>query len=289
MNILLSTNDNYVMPTIVLIESLFKTQTATLYFYILFSDLQNDNVIFMENYVKEHDGNISFIHIDDSLFVHLPTKDYISKETYFRLLAASYLPKEIERVLWLDSDMLVRNDISNLYDMDFSDKAVIACPHGLAMKNEIDIVCKNINLRVRDEYFNAGMMLCNLNKWRQMNIITRINDILRLRITMTFPGQDLTNLVFNGDVKTIDYRIYNCMIHSLDTKELLDYTVKNAKIIHYVGRAKPWNFKDIPFQKEWEETYYQTPYGNQSLKLRSYTEWKKLYERIEQMKRKKNE
>ena len=110
-NILLSTNDNYMMPTMVLMESVLDTQTAPVSFYLLWSDLKECSRAALREFAEGRGSTITFLKIDGDAFADLPTKDYISRETYFRLLAADLLPKELDRNLWLDSDMIVRGHL----------------------------------------------------------------------------------------------------------------------------------------------------------------------------------
>ena len=277
-NILLSTNDNYMMPTMVLMESVLDTQTAPVSFYLLWSDLKECSRAALREFAEGRGSTITFLKIDGDAFADLPTKDYISRETYFRLLAADLLPKELDRILWLDSDMIVRGNLDGLYDMDFEGAAVIACPHGQAMREVMDINCRNIRIEHREQYFNAGMMLCNLARWRTMDIKGRITRILGEDLPMEFPGQDLTNLVFNGSVKCKDYIRYNCMIHSIADKDTYDRAKEEAVIVHFVGRAKPWVFYDLYFADEFDVYYGRTRYGEKALNRKSYFFMKKLYE-----------
>lgn len=277
-NILLSTNDNYMMPTTVLLESVFDTQTTPVSVYLLWSDLKEQSRTALREFVEDRGGSITFLETGSDAFADLPTKDYISRETYFRLLAADLLPKELDRILWLDSDMIVRGNLDGLYDMDFEGAAVIACPHGEVMREVIDINCRNIRIEHREQYFNAGMMLCNLAVWRTMDIIERISRILGEDLPMEFPGQDLTNLVFNGSVKCEDFIRYNCMIHSIADRATYDRAKEEAVIVHFVGRAKPWMFYDLYFADEFDVYYGRTPYGEKALNRRSYFFMKKLFE-----------
>ena len=279
MNILISSNDRYIMPLTVLLQSIFDHCAAPINFYFLMADLSTDNQKHLQEYVEQHQAQITFIPVGDTDFASLPVKNYISRETYFRILADEYLPEKVHKVLWLDADMIVTGDISALYETELGELAVAACPHGAAMQPTILENCKTIGISVPEQYFNAGMMLCNLDAWRKMDIRKRVQDALSVPHTYAFPGQDLTNLVFNGSVITLDWQLYNCMTHSI-TQENMPYLREHAKIIHFVGPAKPWQFHDLPFADDWMNYYLESPYGGQSLKRTSYFRMKALYERM---------
>lgn len=281
MNILVSVNDKYMMPLTVLLQSLFDTNSECATIYFMCSELSEQSKDFARRFVEGRGSDIVFIPVGEQEFRGLPTKKYISRETYFRLLAAELLPNEVHRVLWLDADMVVNGGIAEFYSSEFDGAAVIACPHGPAMRPVILEDCANIGIEHPEQYFNAGMMLCNLDMWRTMDIPSRIAQIVSVPRTMQFPGQDLTNLVFNGRVKTADWRVYNCMVHSVEPQEVPELK-STAKIIHYVGSAKPWQFKDIPFADTWMSFYERSPYGGRQLNRTSYAFMKAVWERTQE-------
>ena len=220
-----------------------------------------------------------WVPVGEKEFKGLPTKSYISRETYFRLLAADYLPESLDRILWLDADMVIDGDLSAFYHTDLTGYSVAACPHGAVMKGTMLENCERIGIEYPEQYFNAGVMLCNLQMWREMGILDRIQQILSVPRQMKFPGQDLTNLLFNGTVKTEDWRIYNCMTHSVLPEELPQLQ-KMAKIIHYAGTAKPWRFNDLPFADTWMKYYKRTAYGSRPLTRTSYFRMKAMYQKL---------
>ena len=277
MNILLSTNDGYVMPLTVLMQSLFENNSEPITIYFLWSDLSEQSKAFIGRFAAQHGAEVIFIEVGEDEFRGLPTKKYISRETYFRLLAGELLPADVDRILWLDADMVVNGDISSFYHSDFEGAAVIACPHGSAMRPVILEDCAMIGIEHPEQYFNAGVMLCNLDVWRNMGIPERIAQIASVPRQMKFPGQDFTNLVFNGRVKTADWREYNCMIHSVMPEDIPELK-EVAKIIHYVGSVKPWQFTDIPFEDIWTGYYMRSPFANRPLRRTSYAKMKAVWE-----------
>ena len=287
MNILVSTNDAYVMPLTVLLESLFENNAEPITLYFLHADITEENRRFIEEFAQRHDAPMVFVPVGEAEFAGLPTKQYISRETYFRLLAAEYLPADVSRILWLDADMVVNGSIAEFYRTDFEGAAVIACPHGSAMRAVIDEDCQTLGIAHPEQYFNAGVMLCNLDVWRTMDIPQRIAQIAATPRIMQFPGQDFTNLVFNGRVKTADWRHFNCMIHSVEPSEV-PALAQSAEIIHYVGSAKPWQFSDIPFADVWMEYYRRSPFGSTPLRRTSYARMKAMWERAQKL-RERNE
>lgn len=283
MNILVSTNDQYVMPLTVLLQSLFDNNPGPMTVYFLCSDLSDGGRDFVDRLVSSRGSNVIFLPVGEEAFRGLPTKKYISRETYFRLLAAELLPAEVDRVLWLDADMVVNGPVDDFYHTDFEGAAVVACPHGPAMRPVIDEGCAMIGIEHPEQYFNAGVMLCNLDEWRRMGIPDRIAQIASTPRQMQFPGQDFTNLVFNGRVQTADWRVYNCMVHSVMPEDIPELR-EVARIIHYVGSAKPWQFVDIPFGDIWVDYYERSPFGGRPLRRTSYARMRAVWEKANERK-----
>ena len=279
MNILISANDRYVMPLTVLLASLFETQSEPMDFYFLRASFSEENSRFLRQYAEENGAGLHFLEVGEEAFRGLPTKSYISRETYFRLLAAELLPGDMDRILWLDADMCAHRDIASFYHRDLAGCAVAACPHGAVMKPTMLENCERIGIAHPEQYFNAGVMLCNLEKWRRMDIPGKMREILSVPRAMKFPGQDLTNLLFNGEVQTCDWREYNCMTHSILPEEM-ETLREMARLIHFAGFAKPWTFHDLPFADVWKHYYLRSPFRDAPLRTTSYFGMKAVYRRF---------
>ena len=281
MNVLVSCNDRYVMPLTVLLQSLFDNVKEPVTVWFMWSDISEDNKEFLNGFVSGRGSVLSLLPVGESEFKGYPSKKYISRETYFRLLAAELLPESVKRILWLDADMVINGDITGFYNTDMNGMYVAACPHGAVMKPTMAENCRNIGIKHPEQYFNAGVMLCDLDKWRTMDIPGRIGEIVKTPRKMKFPGQDLTNLIFNGEVKTCDWRKYNCMTHSV-LKGEEESLKKEAAIIHYAGFAKPWMFYDIPFADVWMDYYRRCPQTGKKPVRTSYHRMRDIYRKQQQ-------
>lgn len=280
-NILVSANSTYVMPLAVMLTSLFKNNSAQIDVYLLWSELSAADLELLERLVLSHGSRLIPIEINQEVFQGAPTLKYISRETYFRLLAADYLPSAIGRVLWLDADIIVNGDIMPFYNMDFDRNFVVACSYGDPMRETIHKNCQSLGFPDDKTYFNAGVMLCNLEAWRTLDIHAMIANHLSEGRKLQFPGQDLTNLLFHGHVKIVDYKYYNSMIHCICDKEDLRFAHENAVIIHFPGEAKPWRFHDLPFSDVWAQYHEHCPFGGQPLRRTSYFKLKAAFNRMQ--------
>lgn len=285
MNVLISSNDNYGMPTMVMLTSLVENNPP---------DSSNRHTVFMletglsdewngriESFLTENGWEYKRIRIPGELFSSAKTKPYISKETYYRIVAHKYLPETVNRVLWLDSDIIVRGDLSAFYNTALDGCMTVACSYGPAMKRIIADNAENLKMRCPETYFNAGVMLINLTECRENISEERIERIIYSdeAKSFMFPGQDTVNLLFDGMVQIADYRKYNCMIHCIEGPDDLTYARENALIVHFPGEAKPWRFNDIHFAEEWMQWYHKSFGKSENLKRMSYFRLKALFER----------
>lgn len=272
MNILISCDDNYLMPQKVALHSFFESNPSSCphVVYMLRSNLSEGAEGELRSLVESFGSRYVSVAVDPKTFEGAGTKSYISIETYYRLLAAYYLPPEVDRVLWLDSDILVRKSLDDLYGMDFEGNWAIACSYGPKM---LPLIRKNavaIALSDPDKYFNAGVMLYDLEACRGADLASIQAEYLSKDRKLMFPGQDLVNNVFDGHVKIVDYRHWNSMIHCVADKVDLEYSKANAAIVHFPGRAKPWEFSDIHFADEWMDAFRRCNGENAVLDRMSY-------------------
>ena len=163
MNILISVNNKYLnqIKTALFSLSLFTNSNVTV--YLMNHSLDGQDVISLKEYLKEK-CNFNLIEIDvkktalDSFPVYL----HLSIETYYRLLAQFLLPDTVDRILWLDADVIIFKDITDFYNQDFDEQLLIACADVNHNRQDILNVKKEIGISQNHLYFNAGIILFNL-------------------------------------------------------------------------------------------------------------------------------
>ena len=120
MNILVTLNSGYVLPLCTMLKSLsYSNEGTDIDLYIVHSsltlaDFQKINAVTINTDISLHP-----IKVDNSLFDGAPTCKRISKETYYRIFASELLPKEIDRILYIDPDTVVINRLDDFYNADF--------------------------------------------------------------------------------------------------------------------------------------------------------------------------
>lgn len=174
---------------------------------------------------------------------------------YYRLLLPQIVTG-VERLLYLDSDMLVMGDVSPLFDLDMEGKALGFVVDGkLAWALERDFFL-SLGLRPDDPGFNTGTMLINLPEWYRQNCRERIFSFCqRHRDQLMTADQTALLALFSRDCVHLD-TTYNAREPNSDTR-----------VLHYIGLPKPWDKGArwlLPHARLWWEEFDKTAYDGRN-------------------------
>ncbi len=112
MNILVTLNSNYIKPLKIMLKSLFLNNPGEEFqIYLLHTSLKNGELDDLAFYIEGHGSELRVIHVDKNCFDDAPVTFHYTKEMYFRLLAYQLLPQDLDRILYLDPDILVLNPV----------------------------------------------------------------------------------------------------------------------------------------------------------------------------------
>ena len=244
MNIMVSSNKKFLDYLMTMLFSL-KKHNGDITIYFLNKDISEKRMKrFINQVKKEMECDCIEIKINKELCEKLPIfYKRISIETYLRLFAPFYLPDNLERILYIDVDVVVQKEIKDFYYQDFEEKSIIAIPDSMYKSDDIKERKEQLGLNVNHKYFNAGILIMNLNKIRNTISIDDILEIIdKKREILKYQDQDVLNLLFENDVK-YESKYYNYQLiwkYSFDMQEL-----GNAFCLHYTGKEKPWRIKCI--------------------------------------------
>ena len=181
--------------------------------------------------------------VSPGILADAPVFKRITNETYYRLLMMDYLPESVDRVLYIDPDTVVLRDISPLYNIDFKGKTIAAAGHTKLFIEDIN----HIRFRTgRDSrYFNAGVMMVNLEKMRKNVTSQMVFDYVKKNKRWLFVAdQDVLNGMFGNDMIPIDECIYNLdektIIYNPRKVKGVKWVEENTVIVHFNGKYKPW-------------------------------------------------
>lgn len=282
MNILCSTDHNYIMPTGVMLTSLLMHHAELkvhIHVMINQSVTETDRRSLHRVVSISTKADISFYLMEDKLFREFPIgENYQSAHittmaTYYRLYATKVLPQTIDKVLYLDGDIIVRSSLHQLWNIDMDD-----IPIGGVPDSTYSSVVHYNRLRypVSQGYFNAGVLLINLKYWREHNVLCDFLQIVKeKKEVLACHDQDVLNYIFrkNKLLLPLKYNMQNCFLYRRDMVPLpwtFDEQIadgqKSPVIIHYVTAPKPWH------------SDCRHPYKQEFVKYRDMTEWKNMKE-----------
>ncbi|WP_339264147.1 glycosyltransferase family 8 protein [Geobacillus sp. FSL K6-3411] len=251
--ILVTADANYLPPLKVLMHSLFCNNRRPFTFYLLYSRIAEEEIRALSDFVRKQGHELVPIYVDPQLFHDAPVFRHYTAEMYYRLAAHMFLPSDVERVLYLDPDIVAINPIDELYEMDFEGNWFIAAEHTHSTK--VANLFNKLRLKTPNAkgYFNTGVMMMNIAMMRQHVQLEEIYQFIRdNRFKLVLPDQDVLNGLYWDKIKPVDGYRYNYDARYYDFLQLLpnpkhdlSWIEKNTVFIHYCGKEKPWkqNYK----------------------------------------------
>lgn len=222
--------------------------------------------------------SINFIESQDSEVQKLEAGGHISSATYIRFEIPSLL-SNLEKVLYLDADIVISDDLSELFNTNIENNYVAAVENPFFDRYE------SLGMSRNDGYFNAGVLLINLSLWRERNIKNKaINFLSSNKLMCIMFDQDALNAIFQGKWKKVDIR-WNLQTSFIrgrkrlpDLIEQIDNAFLNPAIIHYSSSSKPWDILD-PHPLTYIYRKYEAKFGKYRKRLsffqllRSFVKW----------------
>lgn len=188
-----------------------------------------------------------FIYMSGELFDGFPETKRYPRQIYYRIAAPLFLPRSLDRILYLDIDTIVINPLKGLYQMDFDGNYFLACTHVRRFLTKINQA--RLDAGEEAAYVNTGVMVYNLEPLRRDLSMEKIRRFaLEKKNAFILPDQDIICALYGSRIKLADTMIYNLSdrifnLYNADItneKRDLDWVRKHTVIIHYCGRLKPW-------------------------------------------------
>lgn len=265
-------DDGYMPFLAVALESLIDNASKNYYYSIkiLYTNINEDNKRKINKY-KRDNVNIEFVDLNyyiEKVKDKLYTRDYYTKTTYFRLFIANLYP-QYNKAIYLDSDIVVLGDVSELYNIELGDNLIAAAPDDVIQTTRVfqEYAEKVVGVADYRNYFNAGILLMNLDEFRKFNFQEKFLYLLETIKFTVAQDQDYLNRLCKGKVKIID-KGWDRMPIATD-----DYPKENIKIIHYNLADKPWRYDNIKYQEYFWKYAKKTEYYDFICKCKDeYTE-----------------
>lgn len=255
MNFLYTFDSNYLQHAIASMTSICRTNDwdKDLTFYTLVDSLVDGDIKILKSLEKKFSCRVVCIEINGFMSKYMPnfdTKGW-NEVIMARLLMNQFLPQDLDRIIYLDGDTIVRNSIEKLWNTDLHQYclgAVVEPTVSTATKKRLNLVNK--------PYFNSGVLLVDLNKWRSQNIEERLMTICsKMGDDLIAGDQDALNVIMDGEfcelsptynyVNSFYYYPYD-MLAKLEkpsvfvNKNEFSQIRLNPSIVHYLGEDRPW-------------------------------------------------
>ena len=263
MNILTAINKKYLPYFTAMVRSFADNNPGEHTVWVATKEVTKEDIEEYRKYIPER-VRIEPVAFCEEILEGAPTEKRWPKEIYYRIFAAEYLPDTLDRVLYLDSDIIVKGAISALYDVDFEDNYFVATTNVHSPFLKWFIRTKN-GASKDTVYVNTGVLLMNLEKLRREQSREGVlGYIARRKFFLTLPDQDVISTLYGHKIKIEDGYVYNLnerkirgwnRRHRRNARIGLDWVDRRVKIIHYIGRNKPWKEKYRGILKPFYDKY----------------------------------
>ena len=272
-NVTFIADDGYVMPTCIAITSLLENRNIN-YCYDIYvvvpenisetavdcliksgKDLKNAKVFVMKASMEDLQGLHEY---NDGKFLS-------ATETALLKFKLPELFPNLDKILYVDGDILIRDDLIKLYETELGEMyAAVVRDMPQVLYGEKQQIGKEISGR---EYFNSGVMLLNLRKMRENHTAKKMIEAKYASKDDSLMDQNVFNTTFKDNVIQLSFLYNVCYINLIESSDRYDIKTINElykthykqpeeimydiKIMHFSSKLKPWLFYDVPMADEW--------------------------------------
>ncbi|MCD7946565.1 MAG: glycosyltransferase family 8 protein [Clostridiales bacterium] len=247
MVLLTTLNENYLPQLQVLLTSVLLNNPGERFqLYLIHRSFSAQRLAELDSQCQRWNVEMFPVHVDETIFVNAPVTRQYPQEMYYRLLAPKLLPETLDRILYLDPDILVINSIRPLWELDLEGNLFAAAAH--TGKTEIANDVNRIRLQMENEYYNSGVLLIDLARGREEIDPEQIFQYAEAHPKeLILPDQDILNVLFGDRIKPLDDYIWNYdarkyssyQFHSYGESDV-SWVMEHTAILHFCGKAKPW-------------------------------------------------
>jgi lipopolysaccharide biosynthesis glycosyltransferase len=257
---------DYLQHCAVMLSSLITNNPVySFHVYIIINFADNADLQRLEKFITASKNTLEVIRVNDGQINNFQTVHHITTATYYRLLIPDLVPAGLSRILYLDADLIVKKDIYSLWNTTLDNYSIAAVIEPLFNRHDA------LKIPYGTDYFNAGVMLINLEKWRSEQLSQKLIDYINQNNgSLEMLEQDALNaLLFNQwlplpiywNVSTL-YFVSTAGNLGMSEHELQEI-LQQPGIIHYTGSSKPWHYLNKhPLKKEYYQYLRLTPWKN---------------------------
>ena len=280
MNFLYCFDENYNIQGYISIHSLLEHIDSKVDLHIIHKNPKSFNRFVVSLKKHKNLSNLKVYKFNKSIYFPKLNDAHVSEATYYRIFISDYLDKNIEDLIYLDADTLIVNNLKS--ELSIISQELKSSEKIIAAKTEQSLSEHSKQLIGIENYFNAGVMFIDYKKWLQNNVMDGLLlKMKEIEDEIVFWDQDVLNAYFKGKYLEIQ-ELFNYKIDVDDPKQE-KVKIRNLKILHYVGKSKPWTVRGASkenssyYQSKYNELFFLPYHINNNWKRQAYDDLINLY------------
>jgi len=255
-------DEKMIQHLLVCIHSIIDTNSdENLEFYVLNKDITEKSKLLVNENLSELAVSVHFINVYKERYANLMVSKYITIEAYFRISLADLLPRRINRVIYLDCDIILLGSLKPLWHIELNGFKLAAVAELFNYRN------LELGFNKDVKYFNSGVLVIDLSVWRSEQISNQIFDYLEMHPEkIKFHDQDALNAVLVNKWLELS-EIYNYTVPYIDrsrkSKNDLNFKPELPVVMHFNQSFKAWHYKSRhPYKGLYYKYLKRTPFKN---------------------------
>jgi len=262
LNIAWGVDKNFMFGAAISMTSvLLHNRNLNIHFHLFTDYIDTDYQQRINRLAEQFSTRISIYVIDAEGLRVLPSGNAWSHAMYFRFIAFDYLSGIVDSLLYIDADVICKGPLDELMSININEYVAAV------IRDIDDSPARDINKT--SDYFNSGVIFCNLRKWKDENLINSAFDLLLDKNNkLSFPDQDVLNIILLNKVLFLP-REYNAIygikqeLKSKDISNYKEYINAGTILIHYIGVTKPWNsWANYPSAQYFVNAWQASPWAD---------------------------
>lgn len=277
-NIVFASDDNYIQHATVAMMSIMQNTSRQNYLHCYILD-DGISISAKEKVYQTFRGTnveVHFLCADVKNLENLFVSGQLSRAAYLRLQMAELLPESVERVIYLDCDLVVLKDIADLWNIDLKQHPLGAVPDYGIMASTKDWKRKQreLGFEADDVYFNSGVLLVEVSAWRRYNYGSKIIAAVK-KHHYQHHDQDALNVMFYKNWLPIPLQwnvippVWYLFVKILSRAKFRKTALKarqDIAVLHYAGGYKPWEYAELKdFNQEYYQYFRQTAFNDETM------------------------
>ena len=270
--LVVAADNNFVLPLAVTVRSVLASLDAKrrVRLHVIDGGISSENWTRLDRSWRDERLTVHRLTPDLTALGHLKITGHVNALTYARLLIPELLPRDCDKAIYLDSDVVVLHDLGELWDLDVSGFHLLAAQDMTAPFMNSETALANFDrcgpylsavralaehdvygIHPRNPYFNCGVLVLNLRRWREDGSAKAVLEFLGAhKDAVRYWDQDGINAVLHGHWAMLDPR-WNQIPHiyrypsaedSPFAPEVFNRIISDPWIVHYATRSKPWHY-----------------------------------------------